>query len=92
MIDDLMHDFDGVENHTENYPVPGRREDYMPDRLARYECLVHPRNRSIDDGIPVSVLAANRREAVARAMEVGWSGRPEDGRVTVLSIADEPVR
>lgn len=58
-------------------------------RLARYECLVHPSNLASDYGTPVSVLAATIQEARDRAIALGWTGRASDARVLVLSVSDE---
>jgi hypothetical protein len=58
---------------------------------VRYETRVHASNRHAGLGTPVTVYANTRREAVDRAIEVGWAGAVRDARVTVLSITEEPI-
>lgn len=60
-----------------------------PIILTRYRVKVHASNRNSDYGVPVEVYATSRREAVDRAIEVGWAGQIRDARVTVLDIKQE---
>lgn len=60
-----------------------------PIILTRYRVKVHASNRNADYGVPVEVYATSRREAVDRAIDVGWAGQRRDVRVTVLDIKQE---
>lgn len=57
-----------------------------PVVMTRYRTKVHARNVNSDYGIPVDVFATSKQDAVNKAVAVGWSGRPSDARVTVLSV------
>lgn len=59
-------------------------------RMARYECIVFPMNRHKGYGKPVSVLATNAQEAINRAVDIGWNGRPEHARVSIERVEDQP--
>lgn len=57
-----------------------------PIVLTRYRTKVHAHNRNSDYGIPVDVFATSKREAVDRAIDLGWAGDRRDALVTVLSV------
>lgn len=58
------------------------------ERYAKYHVRVHASNRHAGYGTPVTVIARSRAEAVERAVEIGWNGRPRDARVTFDRIED----
>lgn len=55
---------------------------------AEYKTKVHARNRNSDYGIPVTVYAENRQEAINKAVDIGWNGYRRDALVTVLSVQE----
>ena len=57
-----------------------------PIVMTRYECSVHASNRHAGLGIPVTVFATSKQEAVHRAIAVGWAGPIRDARVTVRKV------
>ncbi|AOE44916.1 hypothetical protein SEA_TWISTER6_7 [Gordonia phage Twister6] len=60
------------------------------ERAAKYETIVYASNRHAGLGTPVTVYASSKRDAVNRAVAIGWSGRSEDARVKVKSVEDVP--
>lgn len=64
----------------------------MTERLAKYNTLVYPMNRHSGYGKPVSVFASSAQEAINRAVDIGWSGRPEYARVKIVSVEDVDPR
>jgi hypothetical protein len=60
----------------------------MTDRYARFHIRVYARNRRPETGEPVAVIAQTRREAVSRAIDLGWNGHRDDARVYVDRIED----
>lgn len=60
----------------------------MSERLARFHVIVHASNRHVGLGKPLTVIAATRRDAVHRAVALGWSGNSRDARVTIQNIED----
>jgi len=61
-------------------------EQQQPTILTRYKTKVHASNRNADYGLPVTVYASSRVEAIDRAIAVGWAGPTRDARVTLLSV------
>lgn len=59
--------------------------------VTRYDCKVHARNLNSDYGLPTTVYAESRQDAANKAVEVAWSGRPSDARVTFLRVVQEVV-
>lgn len=59
--------------------------------VTRYETKVHARNRNSDYGIPVTVYATSKQDAVNKAVAVGWSGHERDARVTVMRVVQEAI-
>jgi hypothetical protein len=59
--------------------------------VTRYETRVHAKNRHAGLGIPVTVYADSKQDAVDRAIAVGWNGHVSDARVTVDKVAQEVV-
>lgn len=59
-------------------------------RLARYFTRVHAENRHAGYGVPIVVLAATRREAVSRAIDLGWNGERRWAQVTIDRVDDLP--
>lgn len=57
-------------------------------RLARYFTRVYAMNRHAGYGTPVEVIAASKQEAINRAVDIGWAGRPEHARVRVDRVVD----
>lgn len=60
----------------------------MSGRLAKFYVIVHASNRHPGYGEPLTVIAASRKDAVNRAVALGWSGNPRDARVTMNRIED----
>lgn len=58
------------------------------ERLAKFHLVVHASNRHAGLGRPLTIIAATRQDAVARAIALGWSGHPSDARVTIQLIED----
>lgn len=63
----------------------------MMARLVKYTTIVYPKNRHSGFGTDVVVYAATWQGAIDRAVEIGWSGSPEDARVLVKSVEDTPL-
>lgn len=59
--------------------------------VTRYETKVHARNLNADYGTPVTVYATSKQDAVNKAVAVGWGGYPDDARVTIVRVTQEPV-
>lgn len=57
---------------------------------ARYETLVHARNRNKEYGVPVTVYAEDFKSAVKRAVDIGWLGLDTDASVTVINVEEVP--
>jgi hypothetical protein len=62
----------------------------MSERFARFHVRVHAENRHAGLGTPMVILAATRKEAVDRALDLGgWTGNQRRyGRVTIDKIED----
>jgi hypothetical protein len=63
-------------------------DQYADERYARFRVRVHASNQHAGLGQPVTVIAKTRAEAVTRAIDLGWSGRREDARVTFDRVED----
>lgn len=64
----------------------------MSERLAKFHVVVHAKNLHAGYGEPLTVIARTRGEAVTRAVDLGWSGRRADARVTFVRIEDVDPR
>lgn len=58
--------------------------------MARYEISLHSGNQLPTDGTVVTVHAENPRDAVQRALAIGWFGNTNYAHYKVLRVDDVP--
>jgi hypothetical protein len=74
--------------HSGGFPTLNRMIRGPSVAEARYHTIVHAMNRHKGYGIPVSVIASSKQEAINKAVDLGWNGRPSDARVSVESVEE----